>query len=114
MTSAASSRFRVLQRSSRAPHTANLPRRHERTKALLPVANGLRGRFILIAAGVELGGGFRSVSNPRRVAHGAAKCAATAAPRSRLAASAPPDRSAGVNKSACAGPLDCDRLSCLL
>src|SRR3984885_10275022 len=106
MTSAASSRFRVLQRS-RAPHTANLQRRHERTKALLPVAKGLRGRFILIAAGVELGGDFRIVSSPRRVA-------ATAAPRSRFAASAPPDRSGGVNKSACAGPLDCDRLSCLL
>jgi hypothetical protein len=49
--SAASSRFRVLRRSSRAPHTAIL----ERTKALLPGANGLRGRSILIAAGVEVG-----------------------------------------------------------
>jgi hypothetical protein len=31
----------------------NLPRRHERTKALLRGANGPRGHFILILAGVR-------------------------------------------------------------
>src|SRR6202789_3930555 len=99
MTSAASSRFRVLRRSSRVARTANAHLRPERTKALPLGENGLRGRFILRAAGVKLGGGYPLVGN------------SAAAFRSSFAASVPSDRSSSVNKSACVGPLYCDRLS---
>src|ERR1700677_5063374 len=111
MGGAASSRFRVLRRSSRVARTANPHLRPERMKALPLGENGLRGRFILRAAGVKLGGGYPSVGNSAARAADAPQYAPAAAFRSSFAARVPSDRSSSVNKSACVGPLYCDRLS---
>jgi len=71
---------RVVAQGTPHAEPPSAPRANE---GAAPGASGLRGRFILIPAGVS-GGGLLIGSNPQQITDGALKCAAMTASRSRF------------------------------